>query len=230
MDIFNKYGNANDNPHSSHRTRFRARVAEVGFANLSEVDKVEFLLFYCIPMKDVRPLAEKLLERFGTLQGILNANYEELIAIPGVNAQTALFLCTLKQVCRKLLLSGTRPMHSSFYHYVTDAIQHAKPMSMHLYCFNSAYEIINVFEYDDFNATTNNYTSSKELEQLRDMGVKYIAVVVRVHRVISIPILQEVSYTAKLHKALKSKNMGLIDVIIVFDDDYISLHSTLRIR
>lgn len=228
MDIFNKYGNANGNPHNSHRIRFRARVAEVGFANLSEVDKVEFLLFYCIPMKDVRPLAERLLEKFGTLKGILDANYEELIGIPGVNKQTALFLCTLKQVCEKILASGTQPVHSSFYNYVTDAIRYAKPNSMHLYCLNSTYDIINVFEYDDFNITTNNYTSSKDLEQLKNMGTKYIAVVIKVQRLFSFPAQQEVKYTAKLYNTAKSKNMGLIDVIVVLDNEYISLRPTLR--
>lgn len=90
------------NPHVNHRLRIRTRVARAGFSKVSECEKVEYLLFFCIPMKDVRPIADRLLEKFGSLAGISKASYEELIAIPGVDRQTALFFISLRTVCQKI--------------------------------------------------------------------------------------------------------------------------------
>lgn len=105
MDESNKNKVVRRNPHKNHRSRIRTRVSKEGFSRVIECEKVEYLLFFCIPMKDVRPIADRLLEKFGSLAGITKASYEELIAIPGIDRQTALFFTSLRTVCTKILLT-----------------------------------------------------------------------------------------------------------------------------
>lgn len=66
--------------HEGHRSRVRERFVKNGASTFSEADLLEFLLFYAIPRVDTRPIAEKLLETFGSLDGVLLASPEELHA------------------------------------------------------------------------------------------------------------------------------------------------------
>ena len=49
---------------------------------------LELLLFYAVPQGDVNPLAHALIDRFGSLSGVLNATYEELVKVKGIGEKT----------------------------------------------------------------------------------------------------------------------------------------------
>lgn len=66
------------NVHSGHRKRVRERFLRTGFYGFTEHQILEMLLFYCVPRKDTNVLAHKLLERFGSLAAVLNADAEDM--------------------------------------------------------------------------------------------------------------------------------------------------------
>ena len=70
-------------PHAGHRARLRQRLLEAP-ADLSEAEILELLLSYAIPRRDVAPLADSLLRRFGSLARVLAAPATDLLQIPGV--------------------------------------------------------------------------------------------------------------------------------------------------
>lgn len=78
--------------HCGHRERLRGRFKTGGPGSLTDVEILELLLFYALPRRDVRPLAEALLRRFGGLAGLMNASRRELESVPGVGARTAMLL------------------------------------------------------------------------------------------------------------------------------------------
>lgn len=75
--------------HANHRQRMRERVRRGGLEQLAPHEVLEYLLYHSIPQGDVNPLAHRLLDRFGTLEAVLNAPQEELTSISGVGARTA---------------------------------------------------------------------------------------------------------------------------------------------
>ena len=76
---------AGDKPHyHGHRARFRARVREHGAETLADYELLEGLLFGAVPRGDTKPLAKALLERFGTLNGVLTAPPRALETVPGL--------------------------------------------------------------------------------------------------------------------------------------------------
>ena len=66
------------NPHDGHRGRVKLRFLKEGLHNFAPHEVIELLLFFGIPVKDTNELAHELLERFGSLSGVLEAPYEEL--------------------------------------------------------------------------------------------------------------------------------------------------------
>ena len=60
--------------HTGHRQRLRERFRAQGLSGFAEHEALELLLTYAIPQKDVNPLAHALLERFGSLAAVLEAD------------------------------------------------------------------------------------------------------------------------------------------------------------
>lgn len=92
MEKYSSEKQVAENIHKNHRSRLKEQYLQNGFDSLTEVQKLEILLFYCLPQKDTNPIAHELLAKFKTLQGVLSANYYELLEINGVKENTAVFL------------------------------------------------------------------------------------------------------------------------------------------
>lgn len=69
--------------HSGHRKRMRTALLEKGGEKFTDAEVLEMLLYYIIPRIDTRKYAEALIEKFGSLEAVLNADSNELSKIPG---------------------------------------------------------------------------------------------------------------------------------------------------
>jgi len=77
-----------------HRDRLRKKFIEDS-ETLSDVELLELLLTYSIPRRDVKPLAEELIKRFGSLRSALSQPANILKKIPGLGDKSA---CLIKTV------------------------------------------------------------------------------------------------------------------------------------
>ena len=80
--------------HTGHRDRLRGRALKGGVEALPDYELLEILLFRCIPRRDVKPLAKKLIERFGSLSAALSAPVEALLQVRTVDAAGKLLRLT----------------------------------------------------------------------------------------------------------------------------------------
>ena len=88
--------------HLGHRQRLRQRFLEGGSDALPDYELLELLLFLSIPRQDVKPLAKKLLTRFGGFAAVLNADIAALTEVDGVKENTASMLKTVEAAARRL--------------------------------------------------------------------------------------------------------------------------------
>ena len=94
--------------HDGHRKRMKERFLRDGLDGFADHEALELLLYYAIPRRDTNELAHCLLERFGSLHGVLTAPVEELRKIEGVGEQAATYLATLCAVGRRVCLQDAR--------------------------------------------------------------------------------------------------------------------------
>lgn len=87
--------------HAGHRQRMRQRFLENDLDGFAAHEVLELLLFYAIPQRDVNPLAHRLLERFGSLGGVLDAPVEEIVKVEGVGEYAATLLRLTGQTGRR---------------------------------------------------------------------------------------------------------------------------------
>jgi hypothetical protein len=77
---------------TSHRERLRQQFL-AGDSTLAEEQELELLLSFSIARKDVAPLARNLIMTFGCLDGVLRADSNRLLQVPGVGESS---VCLIK--------------------------------------------------------------------------------------------------------------------------------------
>ena len=78
-----------------HRGRLRERFMKGGAGALPDYELLELVLFRAIPRQDVKPLARRLLDRFGSFNGVITAPIPRLKESHGVGDAV---ICELKIV------------------------------------------------------------------------------------------------------------------------------------
>ena len=95
-----------DNDHrKGHRERLRERILNGGAQYLADYELLEMLLFAASPRGDTRPIARNLINEFGSLSGVLSANREKLVKIPGVGDAVIATIRVAERLGEKLLRS-----------------------------------------------------------------------------------------------------------------------------
>jgi DNA repair protein RadC len=112
--------------HEGHRQRLLQRYTDGGLEGFGEHEVLELLLFYALPRVDTNPIAHRLIDRFGSLAGVLEADSQELKQVEGVGEKAAAFLSMFPDLLRAYEKSrlGARPVIRS----VRDACDYAKAL------------------------------------------------------------------------------------------------------
>lgn len=101
---------------AGHRARLRERLLGGGADALADHEIVEYLLMTAIPRRDVKPLAKSLLQRFGGIAGVFNADSRTLAAHPGMGDTSAAAVRIVALAARRLARTQLReaPVLSSW--------------------------------------------------------------------------------------------------------------------
>lgn len=88
-----------------HRERLRERLLRGGAEALADYEVLEYLLFAAIKQGDTKPIAKSLLDRFGSLAGVLNADAAALQRVKGVGKTSAAALKAVALASRRMARS-----------------------------------------------------------------------------------------------------------------------------
>ena len=93
--------------HDGHRQRMKKRFLEHGLDNFDDVNVLELLLFYAQPRRDTNELVHALLNRFGSLSGVLESSPAELRKVTGIGDNAAALLNLIPAVSRRYMINKT---------------------------------------------------------------------------------------------------------------------------
>jgi len=96
--------------HNYHRIKMREFFLQRGVDDLPPQTVIELILHYSTEKGDMRPLAEKYINRFGSIKGVLNAEYEELIDVAGSDEVSASLICLCRLIMRRYLRETTQKL------------------------------------------------------------------------------------------------------------------------
>ena len=96
------------NPNAGHRERLRRRFREHNLDIFQDYEALELLLLYVARQQDMKPVAKRLTEKFGSFSAVLDAPVEELMVIEGVGEAAITLLLFVKQAAARYLEQRSR--------------------------------------------------------------------------------------------------------------------------
>lgn len=87
--------------HEGHRKRIRERFAQDRFEHFHPHEVLELLLTYALPRQDTNPIAHRLMDRFGSLHAVLEADIHELTQVNGIGEHAATLITMMLPLQRR---------------------------------------------------------------------------------------------------------------------------------
>jgi DNA repair protein RadC len=81
-----------------HRKRLLEKFTTAGIEALHDYEALELLLTYVIRRQDVKRQAKALLEKFGSVKGIMDAESDNLRTVPGIGDRSAILFKLIKEI------------------------------------------------------------------------------------------------------------------------------------
>lgn len=103
------------NIHEGHRQRVKTRYLSEGLDAFQDHEVLEFLLFFCVPMKDTNKSAHKMISEFGSLAGLFEANPKDICRRCEVSENTGILVSLIPSLARRYFKGkwGDKPVLNS---------------------------------------------------------------------------------------------------------------------
>lgn len=217
-----------ENVHKGHRKRMKQRFREEGLNGFNDHQVLELLLYFALPQKDTNIIAHELLEKFGTLSRVLEADDKDLVSVPGVGENTSALLTLIPALSQRYLKDrwGEKPVLDSTSkagEYVLDLLTGRTYEVFFVICLDSQCGVI-------FPALVHEGT----IDQAPVYPRMIVETVLR-HKAHSIilahnhpggspqPSKQDIEVTKKIRQALQPISVSVLDHIIAAGRRYVSL-------
>ena len=86
--------------HDGHRKNLRNSFLSVGLEGKTEHQALELLLTYSIPRIDVNPIAHDLINTFGSLAGVIDADVKDLVKVNYISENSAVLIKMIPQIAK----------------------------------------------------------------------------------------------------------------------------------
>jgi DNA repair protein RadC len=83
-----------------HRARMTARFLKGGFDGFEEHEILEYMLFYALPRVNTNDIAHRLMGKFGSLAGVLEAGEADIARVKGMGSKSAAYLTMFPDLLR----------------------------------------------------------------------------------------------------------------------------------
>jgi DNA repair protein RadC len=214
--------------HDGHRQRMKKRFSEHGLENFDDINALELLLFYALPRCDTNVVAHSLLDRFGSLAGVMEAGEDELARVDGVGESAAVLLRLVPQLCRRYMVEkeGSAEAISdsaSAGRYFVPRFMCETDEVVYIACLDSVHRIIYCGEIG--RGVVN--SAEVSVRKIVEVALRYNSSgVILAHNHVSglaLPSKEDEVTTRQIASALSLVGVSLVDHIIVADGEFVSM-------
>lgn len=210
-----------------HRARLDNKSNTVGFENLEDHEQLEKFLFAVERRRDTNKIAHNLLNRFGSLYGVLTASAEDLVSVEGVGKRMAQVLHDIYDFMGSA--ERSKPNFKVF-NTTEDIGEYAKTLfynklteNLYMISLNSQYM---AYRFNNLSKGNGRETPVyiPEILRLALRNNAYAVVIAHNHPSGDLtPSQADIDVTIDLYKAFKAIEIELVDHIIVGGGKYASM-------
>ena len=217
--------------HTGHRQRAKEEFLARGLAGMADHKVLELLLFYAVPQGDVNPLAHRLVEHFGSLTGVLNAPYEELVKVKGVGPNTATLIRLLPAMAARYLEQsgefGEEMLTSWHYQQLLMPLfLGARNEMAYLVCMDGKGKLLTCRKLGEGITDSVVITGRKIMEVALACNASRVVLAHNHISGIALYSAADVTATRAVAKLLRQVDIELVDHFIIANDDMVSLRES----
>ncbi|MBQ2854301.1 MAG: DNA repair protein RadC [Oscillospiraceae bacterium] len=214
--------------HKDHRKRMKERFLQQGLDSFTEVQALEFLLFFCIPQGDTNELAHRLIQRFGSLSQVLDAPVEELKGVAGIGDHSAILIRLMNQMARYYLVNKVQQERilatiDDCAGYLQPRFHGRKVETVFLLCLDAKCKVLSCREVGEGSVNSAGISVRRIVETALREGASTVVLAHNHPSGIALPSAEDIQTTRRIAAALQSVEIALADHIVVADDDYVSM-------
>lgn len=217
------------NIHAGHRNRLKEEIVSADIsASKSPVKLLEMLLFYGTPQKDTSPMAHELIETFGSLSGVLEADIDDIVKVSGITKNSASLIKLMLPLLRAYTLEKqsapeTLKNHEEIGEYILSKYFAINKECLSLLCLNHLGKVLS-FEIVMSGSIDSVGISIREVvSKVIKSGATAVVIAHNHPGGVALPSSEDVEATRMLKAALSAISVELLDHIIIGDDDYVSM-------
>ena len=220
-----------ENVHDGHRQRFKEQFLKSGLDGFNSHQMLEMLLYYSIPRRDTNPLAHRLLDTFGSLSGVLEADYDELCRVEGVTPHSAMLLT----FCGKLFWKYYQDKYADgviltnsqdFGKYLLPRFFGMKNEAVILLCLDNRGKVLHCSTVVEGSVNATEISIRVILAEALRYNATAVVISHNHPNGHALPSKEDLDTTRLIAKALAMVEIRLVDHLIVAEDDYVSMRDT----
>ncbi|MGN0641999.1 MAG: RadC family protein [Huintestinicola sp.] len=215
------------NPNEGHRMRMRKKFLASGFEGFAPHEIIEMLLYYTVPRADTNKTAHELINRFGSIAGVFNADVSELEKVSGVSENAAVLFKMIPQIVpvyysemnRNVSYNNTDKLKELFRPYFVGAGSEA----FYIACFDNSLRLLKVERISSGSAAFTSLDMRKIMECIIGTGCNMAAMAHNHPGASPKPSDEDIAVTRKVCQILGSIDVVLMDHIVVGADSSYSM-------
>lgn len=216
--------------HTGHRQRMRERFEKTGLDKFDKHEVLELLLYHCVPRINTNEMAHRLIDRFKTVDRVLQASKEELISVDGVGESTALYLSLLNQTIRYVGIERSTAVDvledtQAYVRYLINYFSGVTNEQVYLLCLDAKRMVLGNYLISDGSVTSSNIPIRVVMQKVLSTNAVYAILAHNHPGGLAIPSYEDEEATMYVKTVLESVGVVLLDHIIVSNQDYVSLMS-----
>lgn len=221
---------ADASAHAGHRARLRERLAQGGPGALMDHEIIEYLLALAIPRRDTKPLAKKLLARFGSLGGVLSADWAALERMEGMGETSTAALKIVQAASLRMLKQdiADRPVLASWQallDYLQVDMGHLTVERVRVLHLNSRNHLIQDDHMGDGSIDQAAIYVREVIRRAVDLASAALIIVHNHPSGAPDPSRQDIAITRQLVEAARPLGISIVDHVIIGGGQHRSLRS-----
>lgn len=214
--------------HDGHRKRMKERFLRHGLNSFDDHNVLELLLFYAIPRQDTNELAHRLMDTFGSLDAVFEAEPEMLMSVEGIGENAAALIRLVPEVTKRYLtvkseMGDILSDATAAGRYFLPRFINCKTETVYMACLDAKMKVL------DCRPLSSGSVNTAHVDVRSIVGIalqQNASAVVLAHNHtsgIALPSKEDESATILVKQALATVGVDLVDHIIIAGDDFISM-------
>ena len=214
--------------HAGHRERMRNRFLRFGLDNFDDHNVLELLLFYAVPRRDTNVIAHRLLNAFGTLDGVFDASPEALMDVEGVGPGAAALIRLVPEAARRYFMARIKPGQiladsEAAGRYLLPRFLTCREETMYLVCLDGKLKVLDCREVSQGSVTSVSVNTRRVVQIALGQNASAVLLAHNHTSGIAVPSQEDVAVTLQLRALLAQVGVTLTDHIVVAGDDFVSM-------